>query len=57
MVPPILLVKAAGDVVDKKDKLSGPASIKVTAEIEAGSAISGFEGQTTLEYVYHVVKK
>ena len=57
MVPPILLVKAAGDVVDKKDKLSGPTSIKVTAEIEAGSAKSGFEGQTTLEYVYHVVKK
>ena len=51
MVPPILLVKAAGDGVDKKDKLSGPTSIKVMAEIEAGSAKSGFEGQTTLEYV------
>ena len=50
-------VKAAGEVVDPKDKLSGPTSIQVTAEIEAGGIKSSYSGTTTLTRVYNVVIK
>ena len=49
-------VRNVGDEVNPKDKLTGPTSIKVTAQIEAGSAKSNYEGTTTLEYTYNVVK-
>ncbi len=50
-------VKAAGDLVNKNDKLSGTTSIKITATVEAGSAKSSYEGTTTLSCTYKVIDK
>ena len=46
--------KHVGDTVDPKDKLVGPTSIQIKAEIEAGGAKSSYKGTTTKVYKYRV---
>ncbi len=50
-------VKMAGDVVEKTDKLAGPTSIMITAQIEDSGAKSNYDGAATLTYVYRIYKK
>ncbi|WP_026516106.1 lectin like domain-containing protein [Butyrivibrio sp. MC2021] len=47
-------VKKVGEVAEPTDKLSGPTSIKLIADIEAGGAKSSYTGSHTFVYVYRV---
>ena len=50
-------VKSVGEEVGKNDKLTGPTSIKLTAQVEPSGDKCNYEGTKTFEYIYKIVQK